>query len=894
MTQFAPIRVVASRLCLTAALAVLGSVAAVAQPLYPQFRLLPNPGSPAHALMGDFTGDGIEDLVVASPGDGRIRVHAITPEGTFAGGANILVGGNPSAVFAADFDRDGDQDIAWSDELTGTVGILLFAPGNPPPYVGLTQPGPDEPTGVVLVDIDDDGWKDLLAAHGGADEVVTYSNLLGDLGPGASNPAGDRPDRLVLLDHAGGPTLALRQSGRLSRDVRLNNLTDGASLTIELPGGGEIFDADLDGDGEDELLVVDELTRELVVRRHAGGAWSETFRFEIDADVSGVAVAESSPGQYQLVVASRDRHRVAVYLLGTNSATRISNWYAGDDCGDLLYQDVDGDAAPDIVVAQTPLHRMQILPPLGSGFYGKPASTAPRGATQIVSAIAGDGSLQLAVPGSLDSQVGVYAVDGITIGEPMLLDAAPGVRAARFGDLDGVAGLDLASVSRTGGMRAHLSDGFGGYVALPGFVPSGEVADLALVDVIGGPALDLVLARLDPPALVVHEGFGDGTFNPVAAAEIATTEPLVVVRARDLDLDGREDLVALGFDSLLTVFMNRAGQPLAGSDLLVQNAPRDVGFGSFNSDPYPDMATINEGNSDYSVVTSVLSGVYTVAARGVPSLPGASRVEVADFNSDGADDLCVIASGTRSVGIHLNTGTAEEPLFRFTPPIQYELVDAAADLAIPDLDQDGTPDLVGLDGEADVLVVRESDPYGEVAQPTAAIRVDDGVSPRRIEVFSDAVYAHDLRLVRQPGGAVIPLTREGPGVFVGFDGDALGLDVTYVVADRTGRELDRLGVAARVPTAAPDPGGPVLLPVRYEPGRAVLRMRAASGILPEIRIYDLRGRRVAELEAVRQEGSWFEASWSGTDLRGRPVSRGRYLVRASLGPVTGTRSIHLR
>jgi hypothetical protein len=71
-------------------------------------------------------------------------------------------------------------------------------------------------------------------------------------------------------------------------------------------------------------------------------------------------------------------------------------------------------------------------------------------------------------------------------------------------------------------------------------------------------------------------------------------------------------------------------------------------------------------------------------------------------------------------------------------------------------------------------------------------------------------------------------------------------------------------------------------------------MRAATGILPEIRIYDLRGRRVAELEAVRQEGGWFEASWSGTDLRGRPVSRGRYLVRASLGPVTGTRSIHLR
>ena len=55
-----------------------------------------------------------------------------------------------------------------------------------------------------------------------------------------------------------------------------------------------------------------------------------------------------------------------------------------------------------------------------------------------------------------------------------------------------------------------------------------------------------------------------------------------------------------------------------------------------------------------------------------------------------------------------------------------------------------------------------------------------------------------------------------------------------------------------------------------------------------------RQRRVADLQPVPEEEGWFEANWAGTDLRGRPVSRGRYLVRASLGPVTGTRSIYLR
>jgi hypothetical protein len=307
------------------------------------------------------------------------------------------------------------------------------------------------------------------------------------------------------------------------------------------------------------------------------------------------------------------------------------------------------------------------------------------------------------------------------------------------------------------------------------------------------------------------------------------------------------------------------------------------------------MVTVNEGNSDFSVVTSVLSGVYTVAARGVSTLPGASRVEVADFNSDGVDDFGVVASGTRSVGIHLNIGTPEEPLFRFTPPIQYEMVDTAVDLSVSDLDGDGTPDLIALDGAADVVVVRQSDPFGAAtATASAAITVDDAGSPRRIEVWSDAVYAHDLRLTREPDGVLLPLLKLGPGVFEAFDEVSLAEEVTYVVVDRTGRELDRVGVTARSATSAPADRQAGLLPVRYAHGRAVVRMRAPAGILPEVRIFDLRGRRVAVLEPVPEGEGWFEATWSGTDLRGRPVSRGRYLVRASLGPVTGTRSIHLR
>ena len=73
-------------------------------------------------------------------------------------------------------------------------------------------------------------------------------------------------------------------------------------------------------------------------------------------------------------MASRDRRRVAIYDVGLDAAVRRSNWYSGGESGELLFRDVDGDAAPDVVVAQGPLNRMQILAPLGGGFFGLPAS----------------------------------------------------------------------------------------------------------------------------------------------------------------------------------------------------------------------------------------------------------------------------------------------------------------------------------------------------------------------------------------------------------------------------------------------------------------------------------------------------------------------------------------
>lgn len=895
MRTSAPFRAICRLLLLVPGVLAASCADAGAQILVPQFPSLSNPGAPHAVVRGDFNGDGRLDIAVASPNDGRIRLHAVAPDGSFFVAASIAVGGRPASIFAGDFDRDGQVDLAWADELSGDVGVLLLTPGFPVGAELLRRSGPDEATSVVMLDSDFDGWLELRSAHGGADALMACPNLDGTLGDGVIENVGDRPDRLLLLNHAGGPTLAVRQSGRLSGNFQLTNLASGARQQLALAGGGEAFAVDFDGDGEDEFVASDEESLELVVYAHVGDGWQESWRFPVDGGITGIAVANADPLTRRLAVASEERRRLTLYRIEGAQVIRERAWYAGSDLGFTIYDDLDRDGTPEVILANSGLNRMQILPPLGSGLLGAEAATTPRGAVHLTRGTNASGAILFAVSASGAGQVGVYTVSDAALGEPLVLDAAPGVRAARFGQLDQVADVDLVSVSRTGGVRTHLSDGAGGYVSSFGFIPAAQITDLALVDVMGSPALDLILASQSPPALIVHEGLGDGSFVTTPAAVIATTEPLVVVRGYDLDLDGRKDIVALGFDSLLMIFQNRAGEALASVDLLVQNAPRDVGIGRFNLDNLPDLITVNEAGSDFTVVTSLLPGVYSVAVRGTPTLPGARRLEVADLNRDGADDFCVIASATRTVGVHLNLGTATEPSTRFSAPIQYELIESATDFSIADLDGDGWLDLVGVDGVADVLVSRLHDPFAQVSLTSAQIQVEAAGQGRLIRVFSTAEFAHDLRLLRQPGNVVLALGWAAPGVFTALDAHPPAEPVDYVVVDRRGAELDRfaVGLGPGATTDAPSTGPPTLLPVSYQPGRAVLRMRAAPGVIPQVRIFDLRGRRVAELEVTGDSGGWYEAAWTGTDFRGRPVSRGRYLVRALLGPVTGTGSIHL-
>ncbi len=194
---------------------------------------------------GDFNGDGWIDIYVANDGQPN-QLWINQQNGTFKNTA-LLAGAALSAegtakssmgVDAGDFDNDGDEDL-FITELVGQ-GVDLYVNNGSGVFeersaqAGLRQPTlPSTGFGVAWIDVDDDGWLDVLTVNG----AVTQS-----LDAAAAN------DRF-----------ALRQRKQLFRNLGNGHFEDvtnraGAAFQVAEVGRGAAF-GDIDNDGDIDVVV---------------------------------------------------------------------------------------------------------------------------------------------------------------------------------------------------------------------------------------------------------------------------------------------------------------------------------------------------------------------------------------------------------------------------------------------------------------------------------------------------------------------------------------------------------------------------------------------------------------------------------------------------------------
>lgn len=175
----------------------------------------------------DFNGDGKADLAVTMYDDSTVAVLP-SQGGRFGSASYVSAGAGPHGVVAADVNGDSKADIVVTDPDGGALRVFLGKGDGSFQSPTVIQTGGSMPQPITAVDLNLDGWLDLVTVNVGSMGTVTV--LLGKGGgqfaapqqlsvPGTHNDIvaadvnGDRlPDLLVPMSNAASVSVLLNTS----------------------------------------------------------------------------------------------------------------------------------------------------------------------------------------------------------------------------------------------------------------------------------------------------------------------------------------------------------------------------------------------------------------------------------------------------------------------------------------------------------------------------------------------------------------------------------------------------------------------------------------------------------------------------------------------------------
>ena len=344
---------------------------------------------PFAVAAADLNGDGKLDLVTANQDSNDVSVLLGNGDGTFQAQRRFAAGSLPSSVVVADLNRDGLPDIATANAGSGNVSVLLgngdgtFRPQQRFPVGAL-------PFAVAVADLNRDSLPDLVTANKSSNDV---SLLLGN-GDGTFQAQrrmalneDDLPGALTLADPNGDGTLDLvvANSGTNGVSVLLGTGDGTFQAQRRFPTGDTpvgVAAADLNRDGRLDLVTANLISNDVTLLLGTGdGAFQAGRGFAAGRNPRAIAVGDlNGDGKLDLVVTNQTDNQVSV-LLGTGGssflpARRFATGPPPSPFGriglpvSVAVADLNGDGAPDIVVANYYSNEVWVLFGNGDGTFG--------------------------------------------------------------------------------------------------------------------------------------------------------------------------------------------------------------------------------------------------------------------------------------------------------------------------------------------------------------------------------------------------------------------------------------------------------------------------------------------------------------------------------------------
>ena len=330
--------------------------------------------TPSDVETADLNGDGHLDLVETNTADGTLGVRLGNGDGTFQAMQTYQVGQNPQRLLLVDVNHDGKLDAVTVNFGDNTVSVLL---GNGDGTFRAARSFNAGPNAVDLAagDMDDDGKLDLLVANSVVNTVsILHGNGDGTFDAPVSYDVGVLVDGLAVgdLEHSGFPDVVtvgnrvavLHNDHKGGLKTPTVDASTGLSDDLYFAVGARVTLADVDHDGQADMLIADYSNSQLVVLQGLGKGFFNTTPadFPSCSNPHSLAVADlNADGNKDVVVSCSGSSAAGVMLGNGHGAFLITPYPAEIEPRGVAIGDFNEDGQPDLAVVNGGSDDMNVL-----------------------------------------------------------------------------------------------------------------------------------------------------------------------------------------------------------------------------------------------------------------------------------------------------------------------------------------------------------------------------------------------------------------------------------------------------------------------------------------------------------------------------------------------------